>query len=131
LVVVMLLGVSLAAAGASDQASTIAGLAVNLILGFEADSIQRLTLDRRGWRMIGTATGRNRDTCERRFFDAWLPTQPMLIPDASAMQRHGFGRPGTLAEVGDGDLALASPSAHAAPAASPRRGGWRRLLRRG
>ena len=53
-------------------------LALNLLLAFEGDSLRRWTLNRRGWRMLGAATGRNRNECERRFFEAWIPTQPVL-----------------------------------------------------
>jgi len=52
--------------------------ALNLLLAFEGDSLRRWALARRGWRLLGTANGRNRVECERRFFDAWLPTQPVL-----------------------------------------------------
>ena len=53
-------------------------LALNLLLAFEGDSLRRWTLNRRGWRMLGAATGRNRNECERRFFEAWIPSQPVL-----------------------------------------------------
>jgi len=53
-------------------------LALNLLLAFEGDSLRRWALDRRGWRLLGAANGRNRAECERRFFDAWLPAQPVL-----------------------------------------------------
>ena len=56
----------------------LAGLALNLLLGFEADTLRRWTLERRGWQTIGTVSGKTKDECERRFFDAWLPTQPIL-----------------------------------------------------
>jgi hypothetical protein len=52
--------------------------ALNLLLAFEGDSLRRWALDRRGWRLLGAANGRNRAECERRFFDAWLPAQPVL-----------------------------------------------------
>ncbi len=100
--IVVAVGAALAAAGASDQTSAAMSLALHLILGFEADAIQRLTLDRRGWQMLGTVNGRDRDTCERRFFEAWLPAQPMMT-----MEFHGEPRTGTLAAA-DGDLALAN-----------------------
>ena len=53
-------------------------LAANIVIGFEADSIKRWTLERRGWGELGTVTGRNRAECVRRFFDSWLVQQPML-----------------------------------------------------
>jgi hypothetical protein len=56
---------------------------LNLLIGFEADTLRRWALDRKGWHMLGAVSGRNRDECERRFFDGWLPTQPILRPSES------------------------------------------------
>ncbi len=53
-------------------------IALNLLLAFEGDSLRRWGYQRRGWRMLGASNGRNRNECERRFFDAWLPTQPVI-----------------------------------------------------
>ena len=58
----------------------LAGVALNLLIGFEADTLRRWGLERRGWRMIGTVTGVSEADCERRFFDSWLPGQPILAP---------------------------------------------------
>ncbi|MGC4101807.1 DUF2628 domain-containing protein [Ferruginibacter sp.] len=46
--------------------------ALHLLLGLEGSTLQRWTLDRAGWRLVGSVIGRNGDECERRFFDAWL-----------------------------------------------------------
>jgi hypothetical protein len=56
----------------------LAGFALSLLIGFEADTLRRWGLARRGWRMVGTVTGGSAVECERRFFDSWLPTQPIL-----------------------------------------------------
>ncbi|MBO0740589.1 MAG: DUF2628 domain-containing protein [Hyphomicrobiaceae bacterium] len=56
----------------------LAALALNLLIGFEADTLRRWGLERRGWRLIGTVTGVSAADCERRFFDSWLPSQPIL-----------------------------------------------------
>jgi hypothetical protein len=56
----------------------LAGFTINLLLAFEADTLRRWSLGRRGWRTIGTVSGRTVAECERRFFDAWLPSQPIL-----------------------------------------------------
>lgn len=66
------------AVGASDTWITLAILAVHVALGYEADTLQRAALARRGWQQIGSVTGRSRSDCERRFFDGWLAAQPML-----------------------------------------------------
>jgi Protein of unknown function (DUF2628) len=58
-------------------------LGLNLMIGFEADSIMRWSLGRTGWRVIGTVVGRNVAECERRFFDDWLPQQPIIRVDAT------------------------------------------------
>jgi hypothetical protein len=58
--------------------ATLAGLALGLLVGFEANTLRRWSLDRRGWSTIGAVSGRNAEDCERRWFDMWLPTQPIL-----------------------------------------------------
>jgi hypothetical protein len=59
-------------------------LGIGLLLGFEADSLKRWTLQRNGWRMVGNVTGRNISECERRFFESWLPGQPYVQSKALA-----------------------------------------------
>ena len=34
--------------------------------------------------MLGAVSGRNLDECERRFFDGWLPSQPVIAPSSAA-----------------------------------------------
>jgi Protein of unknown function (DUF2628) len=51
-------------------------LIVQIVIGFEAGTIQAAALERSGWRAIGTATGRNQDDAERRFFETWQPAEP-------------------------------------------------------
>ncbi len=60
--------------------TTLAALAISLLVGFEADTLRRWALERRGWSTLGSISGRNTEDCERRFFDMWLPTQPILAP---------------------------------------------------
>ena len=59
--------------------TTIAAVALNLLVGFEADTLRRWSLARRGWVTLGSVSGRNRQECERRFFDMWLPSQPVGV----------------------------------------------------
>jgi hypothetical protein len=82
-------------------------LGLNLLIGFEADNIMRWSLDRTGWRVIGTVVGRNIAECERRFFDDWLPQQPIIRVDAPR----------------DSASARATP-----PSAASTASGWRRVL---
>ena len=66
-----------------------ATLALNLLVGFEADTLERWTLDRRNWRMVGTVSGNNFDECERRFFESWVPTIGIVTPS-------NFDKPGAV-----------------------------------
>jgi hypothetical protein len=43
-----------------------------LLLGFEAATLRRFTLGRRGYRNIGIVVGDDRELAERRFFDSWI-----------------------------------------------------------
>lgn len=56
---------------------------LNLAVAYEADTLRRWALDRRGWRDLGAVSGRNLAECERRFFDGWLPAQPILARPAA------------------------------------------------
>jgi hypothetical protein len=63
-----------------------------LLIGFEAGTLRRFTLGRRGWGNVGIVLGNNRETAERRFFDAWasdtrsnnqMTSSPPLPPPSS------------------------------------------------
>jgi hypothetical protein len=86
LVAVAALTWGLEALGASPTLSGFLLLAVQIIFGFEAGMIYVAALERRGWRMAGTVTGRDEADCERRFFEAWLPSQPELPAGAAPVQ---------------------------------------------
>ena len=66
--------------------STLATLALHLLIGLEADTLRRWGLQRRGWRTVGSVTGRTADECERRFFDMWLPAQPVIAAGSGGPQ---------------------------------------------
>src|SRR5262245_4204995 len=70
----------------------LASLALNLLIGFEASVLRRWGLDRRGWRSVGSVTGRSAEECERRFFELWLPAQPS--GGAAAVSGGSAGGPG-------------------------------------
>ncbi len=59
-------------------------LVLHVLIGFEADMLKRWTLEQSGWSTVGTVNGRNIADCERRFFDGWLPSQPVLQMDRIA-----------------------------------------------
>ena len=74
------------------------GLLISLLVGLEAGTLRRFTLDGRGWKNLGVVSGDDREDAERRFFDAWLqrknspssvPHTPMPGPAAAAPNRRG------------------------------------------
>lgn len=64
--------------GIAEQITGFAVLALHLFFGLESDVLHRWSLDMRGWSTVGTVTGRTATECERRFFETWLPEQPVL-----------------------------------------------------
>lgn len=80
----------------AEPYATPAAIVFALWFAVEANALRRWTLERRGWRFAGIATGRSRIECEQRFFARWLETV--------ALPRTGARRP-------------------AAPQAAPRRSG--------
>ncbi|MCC0016037.1 MAG: DUF2628 domain-containing protein [Rhodobiaceae bacterium] len=55
-----------------DGAATIVGLLASLLVGLEANGWRRWSLSQRGHDMLGVCSGRDRQECERRFFESWL-----------------------------------------------------------
>jgi hypothetical protein len=67
-----------AAFGTDPQGQTLAAwasLAVNVLFAFEANDLRTRALERRGYRLAGVASGRDRSDAERQFFTTWLPLQ--------------------------------------------------------
>lgn len=61
-------------------------LTLNIYLGFEISTLKRWMLEQTGWQTLGVVTGKSIAECERRFFESWLPAQPILasgMPGAS------------------------------------------------
>jgi hypothetical protein len=56
---------------ASRTVQLVVALLLALLIGFEAGTLRRFALGRRGWNNVGVVVGDDRDTAERRFFDAW------------------------------------------------------------
>ena len=79
---------------------TLAGLALGLLVGFEADTLRRWSLTRRGWSTIGAVSGRSSEDCERRWFDIWLPTQPILAQNLAQPAASSGGAAGGEATGG-------------------------------
>jgi hypothetical protein len=93
LAVNVLLGVGLALIGASSGVKFLAGLLVALLIGFEASSIRRRKLTRRGWKMLGFVVGEDAETAERRFYVEWTNREEEALtapePQYSASRRRG------------------------------------------
>jgi hypothetical protein len=73
-------------------------LAASLLIGLEAGTLRRWSLARRGWATLGSVSGRTQEDCERRFFDAWLSTQPRPAAQSGDTPTAGTGGalPGAL-----------------------------------
>ena len=94
------LGYGLHLAGFGVSEITVLVVAVHTFVGFEAYQLERWAYERRGFTHAGTVAGRNKIECERRFFDTWLPRQPVIAAPAKAAS--GQPAPGTLpAAAGD------------------------------
>ena len=116
----------LLAAGAIVGAGKLLGLAplwagvgivaLHVFAGLEAGNIVRAELTRRGWNLIGTVSGRSLEECQRRFFDDWLPRQPVIA---------GLG--GTRGGAADPIAGAVTPSA----SGRAQNRDWRRLFGRG
>ncbi|MBR2535002.1 MAG: DUF2628 domain-containing protein [Hyphomicrobium sp.] len=70
--------------GVSEGAISIFVMALQIFLGFEHSTLQRYMLERDGWTMLGTVSGKSLAECERRFFEQWLPSQPMIATAGAA-----------------------------------------------
>ena len=66
------LSVALRFAGASTTVTLMAGVLFSLLVGFEAATLRRFKLSRRGWKNVGIVVGDDLESAERRFFDAWV-----------------------------------------------------------
>lgn len=67
-------------------------LVINVYLGFEVSSLKRWMLDQRGWQMLGVVNGKSIAECERRFFESWLPEQPVIasnVAGGASSRAHG------------------------------------------
>ena len=84
-----LLGYLLHALGMDPGWISIIFLMINVYLGFEISTLKRWMLDQKGWQMLGVVNGRSIAECERRFFESWLPEQPVITSD----RKPGSGLP--------------------------------------
>jgi Protein of unknown function (DUF2628) len=89
------IGAALYKLGVGESSLTLASFALNLYLGFEHSTLQRWMLDNAGWTTLGSVTGKSLDECERRFFENWLPSQP-LIQQGPGLQSFGKTKSGEV-----------------------------------
>lgn len=85
LIVAIVIGTALEWMKVAPVWASLIGIALNFIVALEGDSIRRWTLERNGYRFISTVVGRSTAECERRFFESWLPKQPILRPRDAAI----------------------------------------------
>lgn len=106
--------------------------AVHVVIGYESYQIERAWYERRKFTLAGTVAGRSKVECERRFFETWLPGQPVIT--GRNRQTGGAAQAGTLAaSAGDisdgprsgGDGARLPPRTSVRPAS-----GWWPLRRK-
>jgi hypothetical protein len=99
LVAVTAMELGLWALGATQTVGFVVGFLLALLIGFEAGTLQRWTLSRRGWRNIGVVVGEDRESAERHFFAAWTPQVTRQAPVAALPQS-----PGRFPRTGDNQI---------------------------
>jgi hypothetical protein len=61
------------------------GLLIALLVGMEAGSLRRWTLNRRKWKNLGVVVASNIEAAERRFFDTWVGRKPPMRSISASM----------------------------------------------
>jgi|SRR5690349_2296939 uncharacterized protein DUF2628 len=90
---VLTFGFAFARVSSTNQ--LIVALLIALLIGLEASSIWRWTLNRRGWATLGFVVAVNAETAERRFFAEWqkravdAPSAPAAEAKHSTPVRRG------------------------------------------
>ena len=64
-------GLGLFLVGTPSSVKFLAGLLIALLIGFEAATLWRWTLARRGWKTLGFVVGEDAEMAERRFYAEW------------------------------------------------------------
>ena len=97
LVLSFLFALMLVLLGVSAWVQLPASLLIALLVGFEAATLWRWTLARRGWTTLGFVVGEDRELAERRFYAAWAnraaaplaPPRDLPEPQYGALVRRG------------------------------------------
>jgi hypothetical protein len=92
--------IGLWALGAAGIVKFVVWLLLALLIGFEAGTLRRWTLSRRGWKNIGLVVGEDMETAERRFFAAWTPPLPPMPSTPPTQSPGNFSRPGDAQIIG-------------------------------
>lgn len=71
---------------ASAEVQFLVGLLIALLIGFEASSIWRWTLARRGWTTLGFVVGEDTEIAEQRFFSEWTRRAAAPSPPPSSVE---------------------------------------------
>ena len=98
----VVIGVAVMLLGMSRIADFFIGLLLSLLVGFEAATLWRWTLTRRGWKQLGFAVGDNVEDAERRFFGSWATKRPerAAVPPAKAAPVIWRGQPSPSDVIG-------------------------------
>lgn len=101
-----LVGFGAAALRAPSSAHFMMAFLIALLVGFEASTIWRWTLARRGWTTLGFVIGEDAEMAERRFFGEWSKraTNTAANPTASPEPKYSppvrFGPPSPSDVIG-------------------------------
>lgn len=76
------LGWALSALKLGPQMTGFVFVLINIYLGLEISTLKRWMLEQTGWQALGVVTGSSIAECERRFFESWLPEQPIIAGEA-------------------------------------------------
>ena len=107
----------LTSAGATNVSNALL-LIIQIVFGFEAGALYSASLERRGWRLVGTVSGRNAEDAERRFLEAWLPTRteiPQTVGSVDPASTRETWAEAALAQAKDALARGRSMFARAAP----------------
>ena len=85
---------------ASETVNFLVYFLLALLIGFEAGTLRRWTLTRRGWKNLGVVVGDDLENAERRFFAAWTPTMPSALSPSASQAPAGFPRSGDSQIIG-------------------------------